>query len=225
MKKRAYMWSGVLLAALLLVSTVLTGCTTSSESIAPALNAVSPVAASAAPSGAPQEGIKVHGHWTIEVRNPDGTMVERREFDNALFLPTGSMGLARVLGRADSVKGWWIVLFADQTVNSPFLHPGGVIVEATNEVPDPDYFKNLTLDLPTSGANANKLVLSGTATADRNGNIQDVRTAFDTEALPSAAPPYMYPGNTRNFTRTVLGNPVNLIAGQQVIVTVVISFS
>src|SRR5262245_57695497 len=25
-------------------------------------------------SGGPQEGIKVHGHWVIEVRNPDGSL-------------------------------------------------------------------------------------------------------------------------------------------------------
>ena len=31
-----------------------------------------------------QEGIKVHGHWTIEVRNPDGKVVTHTEFENAL---------------------------------------------------------------------------------------------------------------------------------------------
>jgi hypothetical protein len=37
-----------------------------------------------ASGGGPHEGIKVHGHWTIEVRNPDGTVVTHREFENAL---------------------------------------------------------------------------------------------------------------------------------------------
>ena len=36
-----------------------------------------------APSGGPAEGIKVHGHWTIEVRDPDGTLVTHREFEKA----------------------------------------------------------------------------------------------------------------------------------------------
>ena len=31
-----------------------------------------------------QEGIKVHGHWTIEVRNPDGKVVTHTEFENVL---------------------------------------------------------------------------------------------------------------------------------------------
>ncbi len=30
-------------------------------------------------SGQPSEGIKVHGHWVIEVRDPDGTLVTRQE--------------------------------------------------------------------------------------------------------------------------------------------------
>lgn len=30
------------------------------------------------------EGIKVHGHWTIEVRNPDGKLVSHTEFENGL---------------------------------------------------------------------------------------------------------------------------------------------
>ena len=30
------------------------------------------------------EGIKVHGHWVIEVRNPDGRLVQRRDFENSL---------------------------------------------------------------------------------------------------------------------------------------------
>ena len=30
------------------------------------------------------EGIKVHGHWTIEVRNPDGSLARHVEFENSL---------------------------------------------------------------------------------------------------------------------------------------------
>lgn len=35
-------------------------------------------------SGARQEGIMVHGFWTIDVRNPDGKLVAHREFENSL---------------------------------------------------------------------------------------------------------------------------------------------
>jgi hypothetical protein len=34
--------------------------------------------------GGMHEGITVHGHWVIEVRNPDGTATARREFENQI---------------------------------------------------------------------------------------------------------------------------------------------
>ena len=37
-----------------------------------------------APQKAGHEGIKVHGHWVMMLRNPDGKIVDRREFDNSL---------------------------------------------------------------------------------------------------------------------------------------------
>jgi len=38
----------------------------------------------AAPNSAGNQGIKVHGHWVLQVKNADGTLGERREFDNSL---------------------------------------------------------------------------------------------------------------------------------------------
>jgi hypothetical protein len=45
-----------------------------------------------------QEGIKVHGHWIIEVKDPDGTVKTHREFENSLF--SGSNGGAYFLANA-----------------------------------------------------------------------------------------------------------------------------
>src|SRR5262249_45924576 len=55
-----------------------------------------------APPGASQGTIKVHGHWTIEVRNPNGTLAERREFENAY---AGGDFLPRVLARSLTALG------------------------------------------------------------------------------------------------------------------------
>ena len=41
-------------------------------------------AAKPAASKGQSEGIKVHGHWTIKVSNPDGKVVMSREFENSL---------------------------------------------------------------------------------------------------------------------------------------------
>jgi hypothetical protein len=38
----------------------------------------------AKPSKPGSEGIKVHGHWVIDVRNPDGALVRHKDFENSL---------------------------------------------------------------------------------------------------------------------------------------------
>jgi hypothetical protein len=59
----------------------------------------------ASPARGQQEGIKVHGHWTIEVRNPNGTLVTHREFENALT-PSGGLCLSFILTR-NGTPGLW----------------------------------------------------------------------------------------------------------------------
>lgn len=49
-----------------------------------------------APKGT-HEGIKVHGHWTIEVRNPDGKVATHREFENSLVNGPGAATLVSLL--------------------------------------------------------------------------------------------------------------------------------
>ena len=44
------------------------------------------------------EEAQVHGHWVIQVRNADGTLVSHREFDNPLA-PGGQGSLAKVLSK------------------------------------------------------------------------------------------------------------------------------
>jgi len=58
------------------------GATSPAEATAPPATAMEEP--STAPAKAGTEGIKVHGHWIINVKNPDGTLVEHREFDNSL---------------------------------------------------------------------------------------------------------------------------------------------
>ena len=55
---------------------------TSAVATSSAANAAAKTAA--APSEPASEGIKVHGHWVLDVKNPDGKLVEHREFNNAL---------------------------------------------------------------------------------------------------------------------------------------------
>lgn len=43
-----------------------------------------------------REGIKVHGHWTIDIKNPDGSLASHHEFENAL-VQSGQTALSSVL--------------------------------------------------------------------------------------------------------------------------------
>jgi hypothetical protein len=82
-----------------------------------------------APKGQ-HEGITVHGHWTIEVKNPDGKVVTHREFENSLITPsnypganeTGSQALVALLSGVGTLApansgyaAWEIVLFPATT--------------------------------------------------------------------------------------------------------------
>ena len=49
-------------------------------------------------SGAPSEGIKVHGHWTLEIRNPDGSLASRHEIENELLPGMGKPLLDGLIG-------------------------------------------------------------------------------------------------------------------------------
>jgi len=70
-------------------------------------------AAAARPVGHPRgehEGIKVHGHWTIEVKNPDGKLVSHTEFENALVQPEGAKTLAYLLLGIEVPGGYLVTL-------------------------------------------------------------------------------------------------------------------
>jgi hypothetical protein len=41
-----------------------------------------------APANANGGGIKIHGHWVLEVKNADGKVADRREFNNSLVTPS-----------------------------------------------------------------------------------------------------------------------------------------
>jgi|GEM_PF-726155 len=197
--------------------------------------------------GGPVEGIKVHGHWTIDVRDPDGKLVTHREFENGLTLQ-GKGGLVKLLGR-QITNGAWHVGLANSSGNHPCefpsSSPGGSatptpcqILEpsfwAPGVVDSPYFFKTLILSLPDSGG----LVLSGNASAARNSTIDMVSTRIY-NCPPNNGPQTCATTNTIGqfeFTEKQLAQPVNgvcpepacavdVVKGQIIQVTVTISFS
>lgn len=230
MKNRMQLLFRGMSAAGLAVTLLVMGCS-GSTAVKPAVDktvALSPAAGSPQ-GGVPQEGIKVHGHWTIEVRNADGTVAEVRDFENALT-SSGSAALSNFLGRTRSVGGWLITLYGGGPVTTGAFQTGpgiyqGIISEIGGQDANsgPGYFATLTVNAPSTGVNAGKLVLSGTATAQLDGDIRVVSTSVT--ALPNTQVPAAAYGGLYSFTSTNLAAPITLLAGQQVLVTVVISFS
>ena len=180
-------------------------------------------------SGSSSEGIKVHGHWTIEIRDPDGTLVNRREFQNAL----GASGplILNSLVSGTKVPGEWRILLSG-TGGPCLVTSGGAatcgILESTDSQAGTgtNFFDDLTVDVPITGANAGKFVLSGSATAAVNGDIGLVSTLLK-RCVAAVAPSACIgaSGSASLFTTSGVSPAEPVQAGQQIQVTVVISFS
>ncbi len=66
-------------------------------------------------SGAVSQGIHIHGHWIIDVKNPDGTLAQHHEFDNAP-LQGGATFLMSFLTGSASFASWGIALYNTNAV-------------------------------------------------------------------------------------------------------------
>jgi len=166
------------------------------------------------------EGIEVHGHWVLKVRNPDGTLAAFRELDNALE-PTGAETLARLLGGERSLGFWEVRLEPSVGGESICDNPVCVITESENTSEGPLYATaSHNLSVTRSGS---EVVLEGSTTASRDGEVAVVTTMVGTcEATVSRTNSCL--GDGVAFTKTRLEGPEALINGQTLSVTVTISF-
>jgi hypothetical protein len=135
-----------------------------------------------APKGT-QEGIKIHGHWTIEVRNPDGKLVSHTEFENSLASGTYGQGvLASLLSGQLSTGGWAIFLYGPPAVPGNSEYPCGTNSSPTAcQIYSPSVFicpansssycfPTLSVT-PTSPGASNVVTLQGTAVAGNNSGV------------------------------------------------------
>ena len=173
-------------------------------------------------SGVPQEGIKVHGDWTLTVSNPDGTVAAVHEFKNGLSVGVGAdRRLASLLG-GDVVPGKWVVGFAVTPSDACGTGTGGCHIAE----PPLSFGQstNLTKTIPTVGPDAGKLMLRGSVRMVSAASISIVFTQMTVCA--AATPPDTCVGsNVAEFTRKLLTQVIPVSAEQLVEVKVVISFS
>jgi len=211
----------------------------------------SSVAEEKSPGDGRHEGIKVHGHWTIEVRNSDGTVVTRHEFENSLAGGTtgGGQALAGFLGRLFSTSFWLVRLdgtgicgaSSGASAACVIEEGGGGAIFPTEVWPSYGFAapnsQNLTVGTSNTGTD---LILSGSVTTLTAGQI----TGVDSFVL--GCPPSNPPSNPAgapcagfktgqavfSFTSRSLDGlngdpqgPISVASGQMIAVTVDISFS
>jgi len=134
-------------------------------------------------------GIAVHGHWVIEVRNPDGSVAQHREFENSLTI-TGTYVLAALLS-GSAVPGNWAVLLSPASGNGPCTNSYSIsgtsgtsevceVVQSLTTAPATgDCQQNLCgagLTLTVPGLNS--LAMTGTIVANQTGTIGAVSTTM-----------------------------------------------
>lgn len=205
------------LLAMAAFALVATACGTGNESAVAAEVVAAPVVAEAAPAPAADsgdgDGIKVHGHWTIEVRNPDGTLDDRYEFENAL-LPGGGRYLIRALAGEVIESRSWNVALKNGVNSGPCggacligqVWQGGINLDSDDLA--------FVADIATG-----IFQLNGSVVVIDDGEIEVVSTSVIIDNQPDNI------SNRAGFTAKTLDTPIAVVAGQEVEITVEISFS
>ena len=201
-----------------------------------------------------REGITVHGHWTIDVKNPDGSLVSHRDFENSLT--SGGKSLLTSLLLGSTVPGSWRIFLEAGTGS---FGPGGpcTYTDTSNNVltyceaigsivnPSPalcggasNCFQTLTITPTPSTGLATGFTLSATAISSQAGSIANVVTGpagcgFEVDngsfqpqfTAPSTCAALPQAPNLFDFTSTSVSPAVQILtAGQTIAVTVQISF-
>jgi hypothetical protein len=192
------------------------------------------------------EGIHVHGHWTIVVRNPDGKLVTHREFENGLSTINGAGFLAALLGRVVTPGGWQVELMDSAQQNAIIIAEANSTISTycpatlkSSSLDSGSCSSNLTLTGPQEGGQGitgGSLTLAGSGTVPQ-GFPAAIGAVFTQNAIcaPSASAQTCFTSvNTIDYPQLTFRNldsvgtdpaPVPVTAGQTVSVTVVISFT
>lgn len=141
-------------------------------------------------AGSINQGVKMHGHWIIDVKNPDGTLVEHRDFENALESSGPSFLIGMMSGYL--TPGDYMIVMGPQSGNgacvATFQYCG--IVRSLATYPGLGYCGNyycgtgltVTPHLGSGGLSSGpfSLVLAGSITANQTGTIGTVYSLIST---------------------------------------------
>ena len=199
-----------------------------------------PASAQDALAPSDRDGIHVVGAWTLTVTNPDGSVVERREFHNDL---RDSRLLVNLLSRQITQGTWLVSLYSGSTnsgdttgicTDSSNNDAACITVEArgTEFQDSPNIFKNLAIEnYYEFNTGIRSFRMTGQITASNEGIIRVVETGASTcdQTIAATACQGGVTGGSSIgvvlFTRRDLGDEaLTVAAGQTVNVQVDISF-
>ena len=194
-----------------------------------------------------QQNIKMHGHWLIDVKNPDGSLAQHRDFENSLYGggPGGPGFLIALMAGYVVPADYAISLFSNTNTTPCSNQSACVLVRSLTTQPGVTYcqsftcFTGLTYGYNVGVTGNPSLVLSGSFTASSAGTIDSVFTVFGvcpgagptgvtglSTVSPSACPAASgSTGSNNQLSGTNLSSTVSVSSGQIVQVTVTITFS
>jgi hypothetical protein len=193
------------------------------------------------------QGLQVHGHWIIDVKNPDGTVAQHRDFENQLQTPGAAYLIGLMAGYI--VPNDYAVFLSSSTTQGPCTIPSGgqvgcVLVHSLTTAPAVFLCQNtfcasgLTYNYSLTYATSSSFTMAGSFTASRAGNIDYVGTwAGGCPSDPRSATSLSNitpvtcsttPGTANSGAVSLTAaniTPVSVVASQIVQVTVVITIS
>ena len=166
-------------------------------------------------------GIHVLGEWKIVVLDPDGTVIETREFRNALTAPSL---LASALAGDALLGGTYVVLEPANGQTGPCQGSECTIVPSDLTISVSPDSTNLVETI--EGTNFETLKLEGSVTVDTPASITQVAT-WTLACGPAKTMAQCKSGadSENRFTTKTLASAVAVTAGQIVQVTVRLTFS
>jgi len=182
---------------------------------------VAKASAPTARGASPGDAIEVHGHWIIDVRNPDGTLASHHDFQNAL-LASGQQLLSYLISKGSSIITWDIRLRANNTDTTGPCTPSPANSDSTCYIVGPGsalplLMQNAPNIFSTGGFTrtpAGTLEISGNATAASAQSIGYVESLAEATGLGPSS-----------FSARVLDPPIQVAVGQQLFVKVIVSFA
>jgi len=160
------------------------------------------------PNDGAHQGVKVHGHWAIEVKNPDGSIAKHVEFENSLVKDGfGDLLLAFALTGRMAATEWALQLNASGTepvlcsaTNSVYctgvLSPSSLLGQEFCAGTSAPTCTTGTMAIPSSKSNSFGILITGTIKPLMAGNITSVQTVLAgcTDSLLEAG--FSIPGQT-----------------------------